>query len=909
MAFSNHRYHLSVFEALIHRQNMLILQPSKLDAIDHPLYKLVQEPNKILQTKEQKFLNPSLGGVSKSCPEEAVLSYVEPELVDGELVIQMSNEDLEANSAEWCHSLVGSFVGPRPPFHMVKAAVSKMWKVSGSLEVRLDKVVFKVLPLWIRVIVLPLFLWNQRRLSRVASLIGKPLCVDKPTLDKSRLNYARIYVEVVADKPLMEELTVNLNGLDHYKVNLESGVEQRRARYRSWSKAPRKPDVPKSGWEGYGRAPREVKETSRASSIDRDHEESLLHNENISLIDKEKDQLWSVASKKKGRSRGVGQERKHEVQDFVKRFKLGVVGLVETKVKHSSATVIACKILDGWCCLDNYNWADHGRIWIFWDPSMVKLDMVGGSMQSLHVLASRKEWHSPVLLSFVYGSNLRIERGQLWRDITAMSHLYNIPWAVLGDFNTVGREVYPLVIFRFDVSRKAKPRAFKFYNYWIEHAEFLEVVKRVWRCRPDVEKAKERCREIAAKMERRLGCTDLQMEEKGANLLLLRRNWNRIDTIRDSDGNLITDYRDVAKCGVDYFSDLFSAMGVDDDAIWQLPIERALDDEDKESLMAGISRLDLVSSTRVNNNWNVPMPSDLCFHDFWEDLHRVQTIGEAHEDKVVWMANSNGRFSISFAWQVVRQRQPEVKWHQLASFSNNIPRHSFITWLAFRSALMTQDKLVSWGVLPSTCCVLCNGDVEDIDHLFCLCSFAKEIWLSLLAILKLQRRSFARWSKAMCWFVRKSRGRDFCGQLHKLFFCAFVYQVWAERNSRIFSSTYRTPTSIVLRIKEDVSFKIDWRISISNNPVHRELVKIWNGVAVWESRSMRWVAWKPPEGDVITINIDGSWRATVGGYGCIFRTACGSPIVAIAGGQQEGSVNAMELKAIRRGLEVASQEC
>ncbi|KAF8393011.1 hypothetical protein HHK36_021252 [Tetracentron sinense] len=86
-------------------------------------------------------------------------------------------------------------------------------------------------------------------------------------------------------------------------------------------------------------------------------------------------------------------------------------------------------------------------------------------------------------------------------------------------------------------------------------------------------------------------------------------------------------------------------------------------------------------------------------------------------------------------------------------------------------------------------------------------------------------------------------------------------------------------------------------------------LEIWNGVAVWGSRPMRWVAWKPPKSDVITINTDGSWRAIVGGYRCIFRTARDSPIVAIAGRQQESSVIAMELKVIQRGLEVASQEC
>lgn len=46
--------------------------------------------------------------------------------------------------------------------------------------------------------------------------------------------------------------------------------------------------------------------------------------------------------------------------------------------------------------------------------------------------------------------------------------------------------------------------------------------------------------------------------------------------------------------------------------------------------------------------------------------------------------------------EVFRNSYPTVSWKDLVWFSNAIPKHSFILWLAIRNRLLTQDRVQFW---------------------------------------------------------------------------------------------------------------------------------------------------------------------------------------------------------------------
>ncbi|KAF5187155.1 hypothetical protein FRX31_023258 [Thalictrum thalictroides] len=53
-----------------------------------------------------------------------------------------------------------------------------------------------------------------------------------------------------------------------------------------------------------------------------------------------------------------------------------------------------------------------------------------------------------------------------------------------------------------------------------------------------------------------------------------------------------------------------------------------------------------------------------------------------------------------------RKTKLPVNLYKVVWFSNKMPRHSFITWLAIRNGLKTLDRLKSYGVVQNDTCVL-----------------------------------------------------------------------------------------------------------------------------------------------------------------------------------------------------------
>ncbi|GKE88955.1 RNA-directed DNA polymerase, eukaryota, reverse transcriptase zinc-binding domain protein, partial [Tanacetum coccineum] len=69
-------------------------------------------------------------------------------------------------------------------------------------------------------------------------------------------------------------------------------------------------------------------------------------------------------------------------------------------------------------------------------------------------------------------------------------------------------------------------------------------------------------------------------------------------------------------------------------------------------------------------------------------------------DKVLWKTNEGKvvNFSVSTAWADLSIVKPVVPWRKLGWFSQNVPRHAFMLWLAISQKLKTQDIMEKWLV-------------------------------------------------------------------------------------------------------------------------------------------------------------------------------------------------------------------
>ena len=107
-----------------------------------------------------------------------------------------------------------------------------------------------------------------------------------------------------------------------------------------------------------------------------------------------------------------------------------------------------------------------------------------------------------------------------------------------------------------------------------------------------------------------------------------------------------------------------------------------------------------------------------------------------------------GRYKAAAVWSSIRPKQEKVAWHKLVWFSINVPKHSFISWMAILNRLLTRDGLREWGVQVEESCVLCQIGLESRSHLFFGCSFSKEIWKRVLRLCNL-RREVMEWENEL----------------------------------------------------------------------------------------------------------------------------------------------------------------
>ena len=119
----------------------------------------------------------------------------------------------------------------------------------------------------------------------------------------------------------------------------------------------------------------------------------------------------------------------------MKKNKLDVCGLVETKLASSAISFMHKFRLRNWKFLSNVIATNTARILVFWNPSTVKVELIDLTAQGLHVSISSLVNQYTFAATFVYSYNTVIARRAFWDDLQKWSS--NSLWIILGDFNSL----------------------------------------------------------------------------------------------------------------------------------------------------------------------------------------------------------------------------------------------------------------------------------------------------------------------------------------------------------------------------------------------------------------------------------------------------------------------------------------
>jgi hypothetical protein len=98
--------------------------------------------------------------------------------------------------------------------------------------------------------------------------------------------------------------------------------------------------------------------------------------------------------------------------------------------------------------------------------------------------------------------------------------------------------------------------------------------------------------------------------------------------------------------------------------------------------------------------------------------------------------------------------------------------------------------------------------MDSHSHLFFDCSFSKELWMAIID--RVAWRSFpCSWDDIVVAISDVSTAPK--SLMHKLLLSAAVYNIWQERNQRLFTTERRLASQLVSHIMDTIMGRVAWK--------------------------------------------------------------------------------------------------
>ncbi|KAJ9561536.1 hypothetical protein OSB04_006696 [Centaurea solstitialis] len=211
------------------------------------------------------------------------------------------------------------------------------------------------------------------------------------------------------------------------------------------------------------------------------------------------------------------------------------------------------------------------------------------------------------------------------------------------------------------------------------------------------------------------------------------------------------------------------------------------------------------------------------FNDQWPSVWLIRFPGLANvafpawnddDDRLEWVHNDSiSTFSVGLAYRSFQPDMDLVTWSDAVWFKGHIHKHAFCMWLACWKRLPTQDRLRLWKEEPPDYnCSLCHNIEDSHSHLFFGCNVASQIWLGVtLAI---------GWMDAPTLLTDALEVVRSKALIHRLALSASVYEIWMERNKRLFTNEKRAVVQIVQQIVSTIMIRQSWKITKKGTMLH-----------------------------------------------------------------------------------------
>lgn len=215
----------------------------------------------------------------------------------------------------------------------------------------------------------------------------------------------------------------------------------------------------------------------------------------------------------------------------------------------------------------------------------------------------------------------------------------------------------------------------------------------------------------------------------------------------------------------------------------------------------------------INGSWitqirgGVTVPATAEYLHIRDELRDVQ-LSEA-ADLLVWRWTVDGTYTSRSGYLALHSALHPIPgcdriWETWAPL-----RVKISLWLALRRRHWTADRRRWHGLDALDHCYLCDQEPETIDHIIASCSFSRQVWWNILAVLRanasqIGEDSILAWWNAwrLHWTSNKRKGAD-------SLFALVAWELWTERNARCFRNNASTLPQVLSIVKHVADQWID----------------------------------------------------------------------------------------------------
>ena len=131
--------------------------------------------------------------------------------------------------------------------------------------------------------------------------------------------------------------------------------------------------------------------------------------------------------------RGLNWPNKQEdLKIFLQEKRIGLIGMLETKVKERNVNKVATRLLQGWHWQHNFQLNAKGRIWVAWRPGFYQVNVLETDEQFLHCKVTHTITMITSYITFVYGANCEGQRRDLWEALKRIGQGMDEAWYPRG---------------------------------------------------------------------------------------------------------------------------------------------------------------------------------------------------------------------------------------------------------------------------------------------------------------------------------------------------------------------------------------------------------------------------------------------------------------------------------------------